>query len=266
MAYQIPAFNTPNRQPTDINPLDAELAADPQAAAFWRRVRGDMTALASAFAQLTIITDNLAQLVYRINTDDRARDDVKAREIVSARNAAGESIEGMRRAAEVARQNVLDACTKAIDVSGFVGGASTNETLVNIERTRDAWKRCEMILGGIDTQVSGAIFARALRLATEAAERDDRFTQSALRQNLEAYLEAHGQKMTHQQVVSQLNVAMAPASAPEQRAAMQVQQVLEAGWLNLVACFQAALRYAKEKDAFRVSGLPGWPGQPPVTI
>ena len=266
MAYQIPAFNTPNRQPTDINPLDAELASDPQAAAVWRSVRGDMTTLAGLFDQITTLDNNLFVQVSRINSDERLNEGTKQREETALRNSALEQIAGFITQAQAARERILAVVNAQLDPSAFVEGSNAQQTLVYIERTRDAWNRAKMVLDSVDRSVSGSVWQRALRLAQEAAERNDTFTMSALRQNLEAYLESISQKMPRGQIVSQLNVAMAPAASPAMRAAMVIQQTLEAGYQNLQACLLGAQRFAKDKNFMRVSGMPGWPNQPDVTI
>lgn len=258
------AFNQPSQQPADINPLDAQLAADPDAAAVWSKVRGNVSILVGTFAQLSSLADALFAKVAQINADTRLNTAAKASDETAARNSTLQAIEALRRKAETARDAVLNVTTPIIDPSGFVRGTTSQDTLVMIERTRDAWSRVCMVLDSVKD--SGSILTRALGLAKTAAERNDTFTQSALRQNLEAYLEAHSVHMSRAQLVAALNDATAPAASPAMRAAMQIQTVLDRGWTALQGAFLSAERSAKDKNSFRVSGLPGWPGQPPVTI
>ncbi len=263
MAYQIPAFDTPNRQPTDINPLDATLASDPQAAAIWSKVRGDMTALAGMFGQLNSQADSLFQRVVQIEGDSRLTAAAQASDLAQARNTFQKNVATLRSTAEAARGRILDTTTPLIDVSGFTRGSTSQDTLVLIERTRDAWARVCMILDRAD---DGQVLTKALDLGKRAAERDDTFTISALRQNLDAYLESRGHRQDHAQLVLALNNALGKTASPEMRAAMVIQTTLDAGWKNLQAAFMVAQGYGSSKTPMRVSGLPGWPGQPDVTI
>jgi transposase len=113
-------------------------------------------------------------------------------------------------------------------------------------------------------QGAPAAVAKALELARRAAEENESFTQSALRQNLAAYIESRG--LRDMTLTQQLNTAMAPAACPKQRAAMQIDWVLTMGWRILQLNFQMARGYAKDIDAFRITGLPGWPASIPVQI
>lgn len=267
MAYQVPAFNQPPRQNVDVNPLDATLAADPQAAAVWSSVRGDVNTIVTiAHARLGEIVQALFQQVTQINGDRRLNTATKASDDAQARSNALEAIEALARQAEASRDAISAACAKQLDVSGFISGASSQDTLVMIERTRDAWECAKMVLDSLSAETPGLVQQKMVNLATEAAERGDNFTLSALRRFGEAYLSAKRQGMPHQQFVAQINTAAAPAATPAQRAAMVIQQTLDASWPNIQTALLQAKRYAKDKNAFRVTGLPGWQNLPGINL
>lgn len=256
------AFNQPSRKPTDINPLDAVLAADSDADTVWRKVRSDYSTLVGMFGQLNTLADALWTVVTQINGDTRLTTQAKAQDEAAKRSAYLQAVSSLREVAGQARQNVLDVVRPIINQNGFVKGINSQDTLVLILRTQDAWTRAAMVL---DAQENAAkMHEKAMTLAKRAAEQDDTFTMSALRQNLPSYLEAH--HFLDNDLTNNLNIAMAVASSPEMRAAMQIQQTLEIGWQSLIAAFLVAQGYGQQKTAIRVDSMPGWPNQPPVRI
>lgn len=271
MDLQTPAFNTANRVP-DINPLDATLASDPQANALWTKVRGNVIALANAFAQLSAITDNLFRTVASIEGNTRLTARAQAQDLATARNQAGESIEALRRQCESARASILAATAPRLSAGlqfdptrDMFGQVDVQRSLLTIELTRDAWTRAKMVLDaatGGPTQAQTRLFA----LAKQAAARNDKYTLAALRQNGPAYLDAQGLQMPDAAFMQTFSQATAADGAPEVRAAMQIEQTVETGWRNLQAAFLVASGYAKGSNVMRVSGLPGWPGFPEVSL
>lgn len=268
MSYQLPQFNQPPRQNVDVNPLDAELARDPQALAVWNRCAGDVnTIVTTAHARLGELVQALDERLYQINSDSRLNEGTKQQDETQARNATGQAIETLTRQAEAARDNVEQTCVKILDVSGVVRGADASATLVNLQLTRDAWDYGVVPqLRTVDVKMSGGIAQKMMNIASAAADRDDNFTLSAIRRFGEAYLIEQGHGMSHTQFVASVNVAAGASATPAMRAAMVIQQALTVSWPNIKVALQMAARYAKDKNAMRVTGLPGWVNLPGINL
>ncbi len=266
MAYQIPAFNQPPRQDVNVNPLDAELAADPTAMVVWRRARGSInTIVTAAHARITEITNGLAAQLYQIEADDTRTQAYRAQATALARNAASEQIEALKATCEQARATVRAVIAGELDVSGLSNSVS------DIEHTRDAWERVKMQMGAPGMLVAGYRIApdpyeRLKQIAKDAAERGDTYMMAAIRQNGESFLIGEGKRFVHAQFVAEMNAAMGAAATPSMRAAMQIEQALEMSWPNIQTALSMALNYCRAQLPLSVTGLPGWLGLPGISI